>query len=65
MPDRACEGAVVQASAPARLIEGGVPTENLVAHFLTAKYADQCLLYRLAQIYGRQGVDLDRSALAN
>jgi transposase len=65
MPDRACEGAVVQASAPARLIEAGIPTKNLVAHFLTAKYADQCLLYRQAQIYSRQGGDLDRSALAN
>lgn len=28
---RACEGVVVQAPAPARLIEGGLPTEALVA----------------------------------
>src|SRR3954454_19911240 len=29
---RACEGVVVQAPAPARLIEGGMPTEAAVAH---------------------------------
>ncbi len=29
---RACEGAIVQASAPARLIEGGLPTEATIAH---------------------------------
>jgi transposase len=62
---RACEGAVVQAPAPARLIEGGLPTEALVAHVLVAKYADHCPLYRQAQIYARQGVQLDRSTLAH
>jgi transposase len=62
---RDCEGAVVQAPAPARLIEAGISTENLVAHVLTAKYADHCPLYRQAQIYSRQGVDLDRSTLAD
>ena len=34
---RACEGAVVQAPAPARLIEGGLPTEATVAHVLVSK----------------------------
>jgi transposase len=62
---RACEGAVVQAPAPARLIEGGIPTEGLVAHVLVSKYADHCPLYRQAQIYARQGVYLDRSTLAD
>ena len=37
---RACEEDVVQAPAPARLIEGGLPTESTVAHVVTAKYAD-------------------------
>ena len=37
---RACESAVVQAPAPARLVEGGLPTEALVAHVLVGKYAD-------------------------
>jgi len=62
---RACEEGVVQAPAPARLIEGGLPTEAMVAHVLTAKYADHCPLYRQAQIYARQGVKLDRSTLAD
>ncbi|MBM3623840.1 MAG: IS66 family transposase [Alphaproteobacteria bacterium] len=62
---RACEGAVVQAPAPARLIEGGLPTEATVAHVLVSKYADHLPLYRQAQIYARQGVALDRSTLAD
>jgi transposase len=41
---------VVQASAPARLIEGGLPTEATVAQVLVAKYADHLPLYRQAQI---------------
>ena len=62
---RACEGVVVQAPAPARLIEGGMPTEATVAHVLDSKYADHLPLYRQAQIYARQGVHLDRSTLAD
>jgi transposase len=61
----ACAGEVVQAPAPERLIENGIPTEALVAHVLTAKYADHTPLYRQAQIYARQGVTLDRSTLAD
>lgn len=35
-----------------------------MAHVLVSKYADHLPLYRQAQIYARQGVDLDRSTLA-
>ncbi|MGJ0507695.1 MAG: IS66 family transposase [Methylocystis sp.] len=62
---RVCEGAIVQAPAPARLIEGGLPTEATVAHVLVSKYADHLPLYRQAQIYARQGIALDRSTLAD
>ena len=62
---RACEDVVVQALAPARLIEGGIPTEATVAQVLVSKYADHLPLYRQAQIYKRQGIDLDRSTLAD
>lgn len=62
---RACENVVVQAAAPARLIEGGVPTEATVAQVLVSKYADHLPLYRQAQIYARQGINLDRSTLAD
>jgi len=62
---RACESAVVQAPAPPRIIEGGLPTEALIAYLLVAKYADHLPLYRQAQIYARQGIALDRSTLAD
>jgi transposase len=61
---RACPGTVVQTPAPVRLIEGGLPTEALVAHVLVSRYADHLPLYRQAQIMARQGVALDRSTLA-
>src|SRR5438270_3657612 len=61
---RTCPGTVVQAPAPARLIEGGLPTEALVAHVLVARYADHLPLYRQAQILARQGVILERSTLS-
>jgi transposase len=61
---RACEGTVVQAPAPPRLIEGGVPTEAMVAHVLVSRFADHQPLYRQAQILARQGITLDRSTLS-
>jgi transposase len=61
---RRCAGAVVQAAAPARLIEGGLPTEQLVADVVVRKYADHCPLYRQAQILARQGITIDRATLA-
>src|SRR6267154_126784 len=62
---RTCEDGVVQAPAPARLIEGGLPTEATIAQVLVSKFADHLPLYRQAQIYARQGVALDRSTLAD
>ena len=62
---RSCTDGVRQAPAPAHLIEGGIPTEAAIAHVLVSKYADHLPLYRQAQIMSRQGVDLDRSTLAN
>lgn len=60
---RACTDGVVQ--APARLIQAGLPTEATVAHVLVSKYADHLPLYRQAQTMSRQGIDLDRSTLAD
>lgn len=62
---RSCESAIVQAPAPARIVEGGIPTEALIAQVLVSKYADHLPLYRQAQIYARQGIRLDRSTLAD
>jgi transposase len=61
---RACAGTVVQAPAPPRLIEGGIPTEAMVAHVLVARYADHLPLYRQAQMMARQGVIIERSTLS-
>lgn len=62
---RSCEDGIVQAPAASYLIPGGMPTEATVAHVIVSKYADHLPLYRQAQIYGRQGIDLDRSTLAD
>ena len=43
---RSCEEGIVQAPAPAHLIEGGLPTEGALAHVLVSKYADHLPLYR-------------------
>jgi hypothetical protein len=37
----------------------------LLAHVLVSKYSDHLPLYRQAEIYEREGVDLDRSTLAD
>lgn len=62
---RACEGTVVQAPARPRLIEGGLPTERLVAQVIVDKYADHVPLYRQAQAFARQGITLNRATLAH
>jgi transposase len=62
---RSCEDVVVQASAPVRLVEGGLPTDAAVAQVLISKYADHLPLYRQAQMLARQGIALDRSTLAD
>ena len=55
----------MQAPAPERPITGGMATEALLAHVLVAKYADFLPLYRQAQIFARQGIELDRSTLCD
>jgi transposase len=61
---RAC-GSIHQALAPERPIAKGLATPALLAHVLVAKYCDHLPLYRQSQIFARQGVELDRSTLAN
>jgi transposase len=62
---RACEGAVVTAPAPDRPVDGGMPTEALIAHVVISKYCDSSPLYRQSQMLARQGIEVDRSTLAN
>ncbi len=60
-----CCEAILQAPLPSRPIERGRPGPGLLAHVLVSKYADHLPLYRQSQIYGREGIDLDRSTLAD
>ncbi|MBY6059814.1 IS66 family transposase, partial [Leisingera daeponensis] len=62
---RACAEGVIQAPAPAHLIEGGLPTEGAIAHVLVSKFSDHLPLYRQSQILARSGIDLHRSTLAD
>jgi transposase len=56
---------IMQEPAPERPIARGLAGPGLLAHVLMAKYGDHLPLYRQAQMYAREGVDLDRSTLAD
>jgi transposase len=61
---KGCAG-VAQAPAPAHLIEGGVPSEALLAQVAVAKFSEHMPLYRQSQVFARQGIMLDRAVLAD
>ncbi len=60
---RSCES-IAQAPVPSLPIERGLAGPGLLSHVLVAKYCDHLPLYRQAEIYARNGLDLDRSTLA-
>jgi transposase len=60
----ACD-AITQAPPPALPTPRGRATPATLAHLLVAKYCDHLPLYRQAEIYAREGVDLDRSTLCD
>jgi transposase len=60
----ACD-AITQAPAPALPTPRGRATPAMLAHLLVAKYCDSLPLYRQAEIYAREGVELDRSTLCD
>jgi transposase len=55
---------LVQAPVPAQVIDKGIPTAGLLAQVLVAKYADHSPLYRQEAIFGRAGLAIPRSTLA-
>ena len=61
---RACES-IAQAPAPSLPIRRGLAGPGLLAQVLVAKYCDHLPLHRQAEIYARDGIDLDRSTLAD
>jgi transposase len=56
--------AILQAPAPEHIVEAGLPTEALLAQVAISKYADGLPLYRQEAIYARDGVELNRSLMA-
>lgn len=58
-----CE-TLIQAPVPAQVIDKGIPTAGLLAHVMVAKLADHLPLYRQEKIFGRAGLAIARSTLA-
>ena len=60
---RACD-TVVAAPAPDHVIARGRAGASLLAHIVVSKYDDHLPLYRQAEIFARDGVDLETSTLS-
>jgi transposase len=56
---------IAQSPAPDRPIARGLAGPGLLAHVLVSKYCDHLPLYRQSKIYARDGVELERSTLAD
>ncbi|MDQ0669322.1 transposase [Pseudomonas sp. W2I6] len=60
---RQCE-TLIQAPVPPQVIDKGIPKAGLLAHVMVAKFADHLPLYRQEKIFGRAGLAIPRSTLA-
>ncbi|RVJ85532.1 IS66 family transposase zinc-finger binding domain-containing protein, partial [Sinorhizobium meliloti] len=60
---RACESVIVQAPAPARMMDGGMVTTAFAAHIAVSKFAWHLPLHRQAQMLASCGVIIDRGTL--
>jgi transposase len=60
---RACD-TVVTAAAPDHAIARGRAGAGLLAHIVVSKYDDHLPLYRQAEIFAREGVELETSTLS-
>ena len=60
-----CKKGVRTAKMPKQMIQGGLPSPNLLAHVAVCKYADGLPLYRQEGILKRAGMDLDRGSMAS
>ena len=61
---RACE-TITQPAMPGLPIERGLPGPGLLAHVLVSKYCDHLPLHWQSAIYAREGVEIDRSTMAD
>jgi transposase len=66
-PKLSCRGCetIVQAPMPSLPIERGLPGPGLLAHVVVSKYCDHAPPHRQAAIYAREGIEIDRSTLAD
>ncbi len=66
-PKLACAGCktITQALAPTRPMDRCMAGAGLLTHIAVSKFADHVPLYRLCQIYGRDGVELSRSTITD
>lgn len=55
---------IAQAPAAERVIDRGTASAALLAQMIVDKYADHLPLYRQAERFQREGIDLDRSTLS-
>ena len=64
-PKLACAGChtITQALAPSRPMDRCMAGAGLLTHIAVSKFADHVPLYRLCQIYGRDGVEMSRSTI--
>lgn len=60
---RGCQEHVVVAPPPSKPVEKGLPGPGLLSAIVVSKYADHLPLYRLEDVFARQGVELARSTL--
>jgi len=62
----ACEHCetLVQVLMPPQVINKGIPAAGLLAQVLVAKYSDHLPLYRQERIFGRAGLAISRSTMA-
>lgn len=58
-----CE-TLIQAPVLPQVIDKGIPTAGLLAQVLVAKYAGHLPLYHQERIFGRAGLEIPRSTLA-
>jgi transposase len=65
-PKLACASCdtIVQAPAPTRPIERGMAGPGLLEHVIVGKYGNHLPLYRQEEIFAREGVELERTLLA-
>lgn len=66
-PKLACAGChtITQALAPSRPVDRCMAGAGLLTHIAVSKFTDHVPLYRLTQIYGRDGVELSRSTITD